>query len=277
MKFIFGYTYNNGGLGDMIRGMVNVFCLSRIFQTHLNFQINHPIKEHFIYENYIKKENEHELIYDLVWSPKGESVEDLLYNLFNNKDNLIGKNIIIHSNISFYQTIKNYGNYKKLYNFAYKNIFEYFKPKEYLILKNKINYNIIHIRFGDAFLSEAIYCKEDVRNGSLTDIEENLHKVYEIFKDDSKNIIFSDNLDLLKSLKIPSRMIIDEKPSIHFGYSNTQNIDIVPTLQTFFEFKNCNKIIVNAYSGFSFLASLCFDKPYINFNNEPAKFKISSI
>lgn len=38
-----------------------------------------------------------------------------------------------------------------------------------------------------------------------------------------------------------------------------------------------DKIIVNAYSGFSYLASLCFEKSYLNFDNEPASFHASSI
>jgi hypothetical protein len=106
----------------------------------------------------------------------------------------------------------------------------------------------------------------------LDDIKKNLNKAFENFKDEGKIKIISDNTELLKTLDLEDKFIIDEKKSVHFGYRTTEKMDIVPTLQTFFEFRNCNKIIVNAYSGFSFLASLCFEKPYVNFEKIPAKF-----
>lgn len=276
MIFTFKYKYNNGGFGDMIRGMVNMLCLSLIFNTKLYFLIEHPIKNHFIYDSFEKSDNDYHLDFIRCFD-FNEILEKFLNELFNNKINLIDKNIIIESNRSFYDLIKKYGNYKRLYSFAYRNIFNYFKPNKYLYLKEDIKYNIIHIRFGDAFLKEATYCKDDYRNGTLEDIKKNLLNAYENYKDEGIIKIFSDNIELLKTLDLENKFIIDTKPSIHFGYETTRNVDIVPTLQTFFEFKNCNKIIVNAYSGFSFLASLCFDKPYLNFNKEPAFFPISRL
>jgi hypothetical protein len=260
----------------MIRGMVSVLSLSLIFNTKINFLIEHPIKDHFIYDSFEKGDNNYYLDF-IWWFDFDKSLEEFLEELFNNKVNLIDKNIIISSNRSFFDLIKKYGNYKRLYTFAYKNIFNYFKPKEYLYSKDDIKYNIIHMRFGDAFLKEAIYCKEDFRNGTLEDIKKNLLLAYDNYKDDGIIKIFSDNIDLLKTLDLENKFIIDTKPSIHFGYETTRNIDIIPTLQTFFEFKNCNKIIVNSYSGFSFLASLCFDKSYLNFNKEQTSFKISKL
>ena len=103
----------------MIRGMVNLYSLSLIFKTNLYFLINHPIKEHFIFDSYI--ESKDDLFLDSIYSNSSIN-KNFLEELFTDTTKLIDKNIIISSNRSFFDLIKKYGNYKRLYTFAYKNI-----------------------------------------------------------------------------------------------------------------------------------------------------------
>ena len=113
--------------------------------------------------------------------------------------------------------------------------------------------------------------KNDNRSGDPETVKNELLNVYERF---GKCKLVSDNLDIIRTYGVEflEKFDLETRPSIHFAYENTKNIDIIPTLQTFFDFKNYKNIIVKSYSGFSFLASLCFDINYINFDGEKAIF-----
>ena len=273
----FKYEYNVGGLGDMIRGMVNCLVLSKIFKVPLYFDINHPIGNHFIYNSIpLKKEKlEFDLIDYTLHSSTNERLENLLENLFYKKYKFNDKCIVMKNNITFCEKIKKYNDCEEIYKQSYKEIFEIFKPKSYLITHEvPFGTNIIHIRFGDKYLNEATASKSDDRSGDPNKVKNELLEVYEKF---GKCKIVSDNLELLRNFgddfnSKSSKFEIETRPSIHFAYENTKNIDIIPTLQTFFDFKKYKQIIVKSYSGFSFLASLCFDISYVNFNGEKAEF-----
>ena len=70
---------------------------------------------------------------------------------------------------------------KNLYEESYKEVFNVFKPKSYLLSsKNNLD-NIVHIRFGDKFLNEATASKMDNRSGDPGTVKKELLNVYEKF------------------------------------------------------------------------------------------------
>jgi hypothetical protein len=274
--FVFKYTYDVGGLGDMIRGMVNCLVLSKIFNTKLFFEIDHPISQHFDYEKNQKFDIEINTVDFLTDKEREEKLNNFFENIFNS-DLYKNKTIKILSNISFYEKLKTFNDFKIHYENSYKEIFNFFKPKQYLYIEPEVfTDKIVHIRFGDKYLDEAIYNKTDQRSGSLQEIKNSLIKVYTNF---GKCKIVSDNTDLLREFgpEITEKFNIDTRKSIHFGYENTRNVDIVPTLQTFFDFKNYKTVLVNNYSGFSFLASLCFGLEYNNFDGSVAQYSQANL
>lgn len=274
---VFKYQYNAGGLGDMIRGMVNCLVLSKIFNVPLNFDINHPISEHFDYPKMSPKVNKIDinLIDYTLHKEVNNNLDIFLENIFYRKKIYNSKYLVLSTNVTFCDKLKKFIDCEEIYRQSYKEIFELFKPKSYLLTSDEpFGPNIIHIRFGDKYLSEATASKSDDRSGDPSLVKEELLEVYKNF---GKCKIVSDNLDLLRSFgddfSSNSELFeIETRPSIHFAYENTRNIDIIPTLQTFFDFKKYKQIIVKSYSGFSFLASLCFDVSYVNFKGEKAKF-----
>lgn len=262
--FIFKYTYNVGGLGDMIQGMVNVLVLSKIFNTNLYFNIEHPIKNHFDYQE-LKSSNVEINTVDFLSNSQRSKILDSFLNQLFNTNNYQDKYITILSNITFYEILQTYGSFKELYDISYKEIFNHFKPKEYLLSEHENHLdNIVHIRFGDKYLSEALYNKNDNRSGNLDEIKDFLISVYDNL---GKCKIVSDNTKLLEDFgtEISDNFDIETRKSIHFGYENTRDEDLIPTLQTFFDFKKYKKIIVKSYSGFSYLASRCFQITYVNY------------
>jgi hypothetical protein len=275
-KIVFKYQYNVGGLGDMIRGMTNCLVLSKIFNVDLYFDIHHPISNHFEYKKLPEsvKKIELNLIDYTLHSNITEDLDDFLENLFYRKNKYNNNYLVLLNNITFYEKLKTYINCEELYKQSYKEVFNVFKPKSYLLSINNNLDNIVHIRFGDKFLNEATSSKMDNRSGDPNTIKNELLEVYEKF---GKCKLVSDNLSIIKTYgsEFLEKFDLETRPSIHFAYENTKNIDIIPTLQTFFDFKNYKNIIVKSYSGFSFLASLCFDINYINFTGEPAKFSQS--
>lgn len=272
LSIAFMYKYNVGGLGDMIKGMVNCLVLSRLIGCSLYFDINHPIKNHFTFEEI--PEEKKCVTYDVIdftlHKDRNILLDKLLSNLMFNQKLYKDKTVSLFCNISFedkLRTIVPNESINSLYEQAYKQIFDYFVPRDYLITNNPVECeDIIHIRFGDKYLREATASKNDERSGNLTSIKKFLNEVYEKY---GTCKIVSDNNELLESFgpEITEKFILETRKSIHFAYETTKDEDLVPTLQTFFDFQKYKNIIVKSYSGFSSLASLCFDINYINYTD----------
>jgi hypothetical protein len=196
----FKYKHNLGGLGDIIRGITNCLVLSKILEVPLYFDIQHPISNHFIFNKINKSDNEEfDLIDYTLYNETNNRLNNLLNDILYKKKKFNNKNIVILSNVTFCEKLNDLVKCKNLYEESYKEVFNFFKPKSYLLSPKNNLENIVHIRFGDKFLNEATASKNDNRSGDPEIVKTELLEVYERF---GKCKLVSDNIDIIKGFGV---------------------------------------------------------------------------
>jgi len=222
-KLYFYYTYNCGGLGDLIKGASTAWYISQQIGREFDILFNHELG--VLYPHYIQtsKKLENNLFISLIDTKEAKDIIHIL------KHTPKSKKIIISSNTSldFFKTHEDYLN-------KMKPFFHEFYIK-YLPIKRPIwkiePFQVLHCRMGDLYLNEATI-KSDNRIKSLDEM--NMKVQYFL---DNLNImptlICCDSSEYQKKLLklIPESFAVNSNP-YHFAY-NTKKMpqrDIIESI-----------------------------------------------
>jgi len=257
------------GLGDFIRGSIALFNYCQKYNYRLLFD-----NEHELFEVLEKNEN---IINNNILTSTIELIPPIDYNEIDIKlENLFleNKNFCVLTN-AFYKKENGEINYLSHVSDSCKSfIRNIFTPNEIIVnnIENvfkKLNidlnkkYNILHLRFGDKYIhnnnefdnNEYKYITEKIKNLLL----ENTDEQFILLSDSSK-------MAVELSLNNPALFYFDNN-KIHMGdliYGGDVKNVVIDTMTDFFIMSKCNKIFSYPGSGFSYMASILFDKPNIN-------------
>ena len=251
MKLYFIYTYNCGGLADMIKGSSTVWYIAK--QTGRQFDIQFKHELGILYMSKLLKVKCDVL--NLIDCKKSDG----LFEKIQTSDRDIG--IVINTTLDFFDKIPNY----------LEIISEYMRSfyRDILPLKKSIPssepFQVLHCRMGDVYLNESTN-RSDNRIGSVDALN---NKIAYFLKNMNtmRTLICCDNSSVQQQLldKIPNSFTVNTTP-YHFAY-NTRKIpqtDIIASIElTLAEHEymsRAERIIKCAYSGFPIIAAVIGSK-----------------
>jgi hypothetical protein len=242
---------NKYGLGDMIRGYIGMYQLSKKYNFKLIIDISlHPISKYLItksheYSNLIEN-NKDNIIFD----------KDSEKFILNNKNNII----IFDTNYTI--------NHKKLYKNISDDCRKYIKDiltpndemqqyiSEHMSHISNIDYNILHYRLGD---KEKNYWSKYIRNI----IKDNNYDIYidSVLKNKEENdILMSDSIEFKELIKENTDIYMFDLDIGHIGTDNDDKL-IKNTLLEFFIMTRANKI--KTFSNYTWVSNFVLWASYI--------------
>lgn len=248
------------GLGDFIRGTISLFDYCQKYNYKLLFDNDHELFELLEKNENIIDSNILSTTIELIPPIGYDEINIRLENLF-----LENKNFCVLTN-SFYKN--EISDECKLF---VRNIFT---PNE-IIVKNidnvlkKLNininkkYNVIHLRFGDKY----IHNNNEFDTNTYKCLDEKIKNIL-LENTDEQFILLSDSSKMAQELSLNnSALFYFDNKKIHMGdliYEDSIKNAVIDTITDFFIMSKCDKIFSYQGSGFSYMASILFDKPYLN-------------
>jgi hypothetical protein len=270
-KLYFHYTYNCGGLGDLIKGASTAWYISQQIGRAFDILFSHELG--VLYPNYMQtpKKIQNHIFVSLIDRKESNDTINMLKNIPRDKKIIMSSN----TSLDFFRTQEDY--LKKM-----KPFFHEFYIK-YLPIKRPIwkiePFQVLHCRMGDLYLNEATI-KSDNRIKSLDE----MNKKVQYFVNNLNimpTLICCDSSEYQKKLLtlIPDSFAVNSNP-YHFAY-NTKKMpqrDIIEsiekTLQEHELMTRGERIFKVVYSGFPIIGALIGNKPlYILKENGYEEYK----
>lgn len=254
------------GLADYLRGTISLFQYSQKYNYKLLLNTSHPIFN-FFEKNDKFTTDHHDIIHEAIPGSNHSSyssINNSLITFFSSK-----RSFSVMTNNFYYSSNNNFDNFSDLSVECIQYLRSFLIPNielstnitnvfTYLNIEKNIPYTVIHIRCGDAFLNNNDH------------YDNNLFKHYSniingITKNTSEPIILlTDSSIMGKSFKQAYESLSYwDNTKIHIGDLKNSNSNICDTLTDFFILAYSSKIYGTSTSGFSKVASLIYNIPYV--------------
>lgn len=265
------------GFGDFLRGTVALYDMSRMYSFEMYLDSQHPIFQYLKPNKWIRQDKTHADVIELLYPTAYDVIYQKMEDLFRKRKPFT---IMTHS---LYRRTEQSGegggekgdlvNYGKINHECkeflkdlltpcddLENKIEFIFQNVYGISNNPVEkYNIIHLRFGDAFIHNNIY------------MEEFYHKFYKkiavlVESTTERYVLITDSSSIAKKLtENIAGLSYWDNAKIHLGdlrrREDSPDDAVFDTLIDFFIMSRAAHIY-SSYSGFSVIASEIYDIPY---------------
>lgn len=268
-KLVFFYTYNCGGLADMIKGASTVWWMAK--QTGREFAIEFKHELGVLYPKMLGRRKTPIAMLSLIDGRSSDGILELL-----NSPEHATNDIAVMCNVGLDHFTK-YPEYLKSVLPFFQTFYTETLPIKSLASEHTEPFQVLHCRMGDLHLTEATN-KSDNRIGSNEAFMARLQTFLSKFDPASqRTLICCDNDTIRKELlkAVPNSFSVCTRP-YHFAY-NTRIIPQREIMESIREtmgehelMSHGTRIIMMAYSGFPIVAALMGGKELIILDEKEA-------